>query len=77
LHKPVSLVLVEGLGLLVRELGPAQEELGHEQGWPEEPGRGGVRLFATEDALAMAVMGQTRVGWMVAVARALVRWARR
>ena len=77
LHQPVSLVLVEGLGLLVRELGPAQEELGHEQGWPEEPGRSGVRLFATEDALAMAVMGQTRVGWMVAVARALVRWARR
>jgi hypothetical protein len=50
---PSALTLVPGLGLVVRELG----------------NDGRVQFFATPDAIAMASMSATRVGWMVAVSR--------
>jgi hypothetical protein len=50
---PSALALVPGLGLVVRELG----------------NDGRVQFFATPDAIAMASMSATRVGWMVAVSR--------
>jgi hypothetical protein len=34
---------------------------------------GRLQIFATPDAIAMASMSAARVGWMVAVARAIVR----
>ena len=50
---PSALTLVPGLGVVVRELG----------------NDGRVQFFATPDAIAMASMSATRVGWMVAVSR--------
>ncbi len=46
-----------GLGLVVRE-----------------DGNGGrLQIFATPDVIVMASMSAARVGWMVGVARAIVR----
>jgi hypothetical protein len=55
LDLPAALALVPGLGLVVREFG----------------NEGQVRFFASPDTIAMASMSTSRVGWMVAVARAI------
>jgi hypothetical protein len=56
---PSTLVLVPGLGLVVRE----------------DSGSGRLQLFATPDAIAMASMSPHRVAWMVAVARGVAAHA--
>ncbi len=53
---PLSLALVPGLGLVVREDGKG--------GW--------LQVFSTPDVIAMATMSPHRVGWMVAVVRSSV-----
>jgi hypothetical protein len=55
LDLPAALALVPGLGLVVREFGT----------------EGQVRFFTSPDTIAMACMSTSRVGWMVAVARAI------
>ena len=64
LEAPSALALVPGLGLVVQD--------------SAEGGR--LQIFATPDTIAMASMSAARVGWMVGVARAIVRrnqgWAK-
>jgi hypothetical protein len=54
---PAALATVPGFGLVVRESGNS----------------GRLQVFATPDAIAMAVMSPMRVAWMAAVARAVLR----
>ena len=59
LEAPSALALVPGLGLAVREC---------------QWGNGGrLQFFTTHDAIAMASMSAVRVGWLVAVARAVLQ----
>jgi hypothetical protein len=57
LEAPSALALVPGLGLAVREWGNG----------------GRLQFFTTHDAIAMASMSAVRVGWLVAVARAVLQ----
>ena len=54
---PISLALVPGLGLIVREWGNG----------------GRFQVFSTPDILAMRAMSTSRVGWMTATYRAVVK----
>jgi hypothetical protein len=54
---PTALVVVPGLGLVVRELGNG----------------GRLQVFATPDTIAMATMSRVRVAWMTVVARGVFR----
>jgi hypothetical protein len=56
-REPTALALVPGLGLVVREHGNG----------------GRVQFFATLDTIAMASLSVARVGWLVAVARGILR----
>ena len=57
LSGPISLALVPGLGLVVREFGNG----------------GRLQVFSTPDMVAMRRMAPIRVSWMVAAARAIFR----
>jgi hypothetical protein len=56
LYFPSALVVVPGLGLVVREVYNSR-----------------VQVFATPDTIAMAAMSRSRVAWMGAVVRAVLR----